>query len=156
MKTLTKLFFATFLALIGTVSAWAQAEDFAGKIIKLGSNATTLETGQWYVLYNAATSSFAVEGAGNTLGVSTTSPNNSSAETNAGYLVQLEETGTANQYYLKSGLGNYYANVTTTKNNGTSAEVAAKYAYTISQISSGHWTLRSNNLYYRRTTAASS
>ena len=148
MKNVFRLFLASFFAVFGSMLALAQTEEFAGKIIKLGGNATTLETGQWYVLYNANTSSFTFEGAGNTLGVSTTSPNNSAADTNAGYLVQLEETGTENQYYIKSGLGNYYANVTTTKNNGTNAQVAAKYAYTIAQISSGHWTLRSNNLYY--------
>jgi len=148
MKNLFKLLFASLFAVLGTLTAQAQAGDLAGKIINLGGNATTLETGQWYVLYNGATSSFILEGAGNTIGVTTTSPNNADAAANAGYLVQLEETGTANQYYLKSGLGNYYCNVTTTKNNGTSATVAAKYAYTIAQISSGHYTLRSNNLYY--------
>ena len=137
------------LCLLGTTFAQAQSEEFTGKIINLGANVTTLETGQWYVLYNASTASFTVEGSGNTLGVSTTSPNSTDAKSNAGYLVQLEETGTENQYYLKSGLGNYYCNVTTSKNNGTSADVAAKYAYTIAQLgSAGHWTLRSNNLYY--------
>jgi len=150
MKTSTKLFLATFFSLLGSICVWAQGEEFAGKIIKLGSNATTLETGQWYVLYNGSTSSFVCEGAGNTLGVSTASPNNTDAKANVGYLVQLEETGTADQYYLRSGLGNYYANVSTTKNNGTDATVAAKYAYTIKQLGStaGHWSLRSNNLYY--------
>ena len=148
MKNLFRLFFVSLFALSGIVSAQVQTEELAGKIINLGSNATTLETGQWYVLYNANTSSFVAEGTGNTLGVTTSSPNNTNAQANAGYLVQLEETGTANKYYLKTALGNYYANVTTSKNNGTNAEVAAKYAYTISQISSGHYTLRSNNLYY--------
>ena len=102
--------------LLSMACAWAQTDEFAGKIINLGGNATTLETGQWYVLYNGATSSFVVEGAGNTLGVSTTSPNSSDAQANAGYLVELEEAGASNQYYLKSGLGNYYCNVTTSKN----------------------------------------
>ena len=144
-----KRLLSVICCLLSIAFAWAQAENFAGKIIKLGSNATTLETGQWYVLYNGSTSSFVVEGAGNTLGLSTTSPNGTEAQANAGYLVQLEETGTAGQYYLKSGLGNYYANVTTVKNNGTSAEVADKYAYTIAQLgSAGHWSLRSNGMYY--------
>ena len=35
------------------------------------------------------------------------------------------------------------------RNNGTAAEVETKFAYTITQFSSaGHWSLRSNNLYY--------
>ena len=149
MKKQVKLLLASLLAMFGIMSAFAQAEELAGKIINLGGNATTLETGQWYVLYNGATSSFVVEGAGNTLGVSTTSPNSSDAQANAGYLVQLEEAGASNQYYLKSGLGNYYCNVTTSKNNGTSATLAEKYAFIISQLgSAGHWSLRSNKLYY--------
>ena len=149
MKKQVKLLLASLLAMFGIMPAFAQAEELAGKIINLGGNATTLETGQWYVLYNGATSSFVVEGAGNTLGVSTTSPNSSDAQANAGYLVQLEEAGASNQYYLKSGLGNYYCNVSTSKNNGTSATLAEKYAFIISQLgSAGHWSLRSNKLYY--------
>ena len=136
-------------SLFAIISVWAQASEFAGKIINVGAAATTLETGQWYVLYNAYTSAFTLEGAGNTLGVSTTSPNGTDAQTNAGYLVQLEENGTTGQYYLKSGLGNYYCNVTTSKNNGTDPNVQAKYYYAIAALSTaGHWTLRSSNRYY--------
>ncbi len=135
--------------LLSMACAWAQAGEFAGKIINLGGNATTLETGQWYVLYNASTSSFIVEGEGNALGVSSTSPNGADAQSNAGYLVQLEKAEADNQYYLKSGLGNYYANATMSRINPTSAEVVAKYAYTIAQLgSAGHWSLRSNGMYY--------
>ena len=135
--------------LLSITFAQAQAEQFAGKIISLGSNATELETGQWYVLFNTATSAYVVDGPGNTLGVSTVSPNSTDAQSNAGYLVQLEETNNANQYYLKSGLGNYYCNVNTTANNGTSPTVANKYFYTITQLGSeGHWSLRSVGRYY--------
>ena len=137
------------LVLCANAPLYAQTEDFAGKVISLGANATTLETGQWYVLYNSSTSSFIQEGAGNTLGVSTTSPNGSEAASNAGYLIQLENGEAEGRYYLKTGLGNYIANVTTTRNNGTSATLQAKYFYTIAQLgSAGHWSLRSNNLYF--------
>ena len=149
MKNSIKLVLASLLAVFGAVSGWAQTSEFAGKIINVGGNATTLEAGQWYVLYNPYSSSFTLEGASNTLGVSTTSPNNGDALSNAGYLVQLEETGTTGKYYLKSGLGNYYCNVTTSKNNGTDPTALGKYIYTIAQFSTaGHWSLRSNNLYY--------
>lgn len=149
MKNSFKLILASLFAVLSTTLAWAQTSDLAGKIINVGSVATTLETGQWYVLYNVGTTAFVVEGSGNTLGVSTTSPNGTDAQSNAGYLVQLEETGTAGKYYLKTALGNYYANVTTSKNNGTAAEVQSKYAYTITQFTTaGHWSLRSNNMYY--------
>lgn len=151
MKNSIKLVLASLLAVFGAVSSLAQTSEFAGKIINVGGNATTLEAGQWYVLYNPYSSSFTLEGASNTLGVSTTSPNNGDALSNAGYLVQLEETGTTGKYYLKSGLGNYYCNVTTSKNNGTDPTAVGKYIYTIAQFSTstpGHWSLRSNNLYY--------
>lgn len=138
-----------FLFLFVAPCVWAQTEEFAGKIINLGSNATTLETGKWYVLFNAATSSYVVEGAGNTLGVSTTSPNKSDAVSNAGYLVQIEETGTEGRYYLKTGLGNYFQNVNESGNNGTSPTVQNKFFYTIAGFgTAGHWTLRSINRYY--------
>lgn len=155
MKNSIKLVLASLLAVFGAVSGWAQTSEFAGKIINVGGNATTLEAGQWYVLYNPYSSSFTLEGASNTLGVSTTSPNNGDALSNAGYLVQLEETGTTGKYYLKSGLGNYYCNVTTSKNNGTDPTALGKYIYTIAQFSTstpGHWSLRSNNLYYLQCT----
>ena len=140
---------ASLLAMCTFSPLYAQTEDFAGKVISLGGNATTLEAGQWYVLYNGSTSSYVVEGSNNTLGVSTTSPNGANATSNAGYLIQLEATETEGRYYLKTGLGNYIANVTTSKNNGTSATLVSKYFYTITQLASaGHWSLRSNNLYY--------
>ena len=149
MKNSIKLFLAFFFAVLGFVPAWAQAEELAGKIITLGNNATTLETGRWYVLFNAKTSSYIVEGTGNTLGVSAVSPNNMEAGTNAGYLVQLEEAGEGGKYYLKSGLGNYYCNMNTSANNGTSATVQSRYYYTITKLGSeGHWSLRSVGRYY--------
>lgn len=149
MKKSARLLLASLLTLLAPTFTQAQQSDLAGKIINMGTSATSLTTGQWYVLYNAATTAYVHEGADNTLGVTTTSPNNTDAQANAGYLVQLEETGTAGRYYLKTGLGNYIANVSTTKNNGTNATLALKYSYTISQLgSAGHWSLRSNNLYY--------
>ena len=130
MKTSLKLFLASLFAVFGTAFSQAQENELAGKIINVGNNATTLETGKWYVLYNANTSSYVLEGAGNTLGVSTTSPNNTDAQANAGYLVQLEATSTEGRYYLKSGLGNYYANLNTSGNNGTAVTVKTTYFFT--------------------------
>ena len=149
MKLTTKLLFASLLALAGSAFAKAQESDFEGKIIKLGAAATTLQTGQWYVLYNAATDAYVLEGSGNTLGITTTSPDGADAASAAGYLVQLEETDKDGIYYLKSGLGNYYCNVTTSKNNGTSATLATKYDYTVASFgTAGHWNLKSHNLYF--------
>ena len=140
------------LFLIILLSMWsmlAQGQEWGGKILSIGENVTSLQAGQWYVLYNPSTTSYVCEGAGNTLGVSVSSPNNTDAQANAGYLVQLEQTETEGQYYLKSGLGNYYKNVSTTANNGTSATVLSKYYYAIKEFGSeGHWSLRSQGRYY--------
>ncbi|MBO4839667.1 MAG: M60 family metallopeptidase [Bacteroidaceae bacterium] len=126
----------------------AQSQEWEGKILSVGENVTTLQTGEWYFLYNPSTLSYTKEGTGNTLGPTTISPNGLDASSGAGYLVQLEATETEGKYYLKSGLGNYYANMTTSKNNGTSATVATKYVYTIAEFgSAGHWTLKST-LYF--------
>ena len=153
MKYSVKLLLASLLAVLGTTSGWAQTSEFAGKILSVGSPATTLETGKWYVLYNASSLTYTKEGANNTLGVSSASPNGTDAEANAGYLVQLEDAGTAGQYYLKSGLGNYYCNLGTSGNNGTSATVAAKYYYAIAQFTTaGHWSLRSMGRNYMQST----
>ncbi|MBP5392572.1 MAG: M60 family metallopeptidase [Bacteroidaceae bacterium] len=149
MKNSIKLILAFLLALLGATSAWAQASEFAGKIISVGSAATTLETGKWYVLYNAATISYVVETEGNKLGVSTISPNGVDAQANAGYLVQLEEMESTDRYYIKTGLGNYYADLTATTNKGTTTELATKLGYVITQLTTaGHWSLRSNGRYY--------
>ena len=134
--------------LLGIWTVQAQSQEWEGKILSVGENVTTLQTGEWYFLYNPSTLSFTKEGTGNTLNPTTTSPDGLDASSGAGYLVQLEATGTEGKYYLKSGLGNYYANVTPSKNYGTNATVAAKYAYTIAQIgSAGHWSLKSS-IYY--------
>ena len=149
MKNSIKLLLASLFAMLGSTVAWAQTSEFAGKIISLGSAVTTLETGRWYVLYNGATDAYIVENASNTLGVTSTTPNGTDAQANAGYLVQLEETEESGKYYLKSGLGNYYGNAVTSRVNKTDPEVAAKYAYTIAQFNTpGHWSLKSNNLYF--------
>ena len=145
MKRLLSIFFS----LLTFTLASAQTSDLAGKIINVGNAATTLETGKWYVLYNASTSSYVLEGTGNTLGVSTTSPHSNEAQACAGYLVQLEAANTEGRYYLKSGLGNYYANLNTSGNNGTAATVRTTYFYTIEQLSTeGHWSVRSTGRYY--------
>lgn len=82
--------FYTFLltvlmALSSTAHIWASDEDFSGKILSLGSAATSLETGKWYYLYNQSTGHYVVEGSGNTLTLSATSPNGLEAISNLGY-----------------------------------------------------------------------
>lgn len=149
MKTNLLRLFVVVVSLFSLNGALSAASDFNGKILNAGAGATVLETGKWYLLYNAYTSSFTKEGDGNTLSVSTSSPSGLDAAENAGYLVMLESAGEDGKYYIKSGLGNYYRNVTTKKNNGTEDAVRATSIYTIETLgTNGHWTLRSNALYY--------
>lgn len=149
MKRFLTFLTSLLLTAVGSMPLHAQPEELNGKLISLGSTVSTLQTGKWYVLYNAATTSYAFEGDANTLGLATTSPNGTDAAANAGYLVQLEDAGTEGKYYLKSGLGNYYRSVSTSKNNGTEATTRATSIYTIATFTSaGHWSLRSNDLYY--------
>lgn len=149
MKKIYLSLLTALFAILGTTSVWADSEEFTGKTLSVGSIATTLETGKWYFLFNPYSTSYTMEGSGNTLTVTTTNPTGLDAADNLGYLVQLEDAGTAGKYYLKSGLGNYYRNVTPTKNNGTEATTRSTSIYTIEALgTAGHWTLRSNNYYY--------
>jgi len=137
------------LLLFSILPVTIHAQEWTGKILSVGENVTTLQTGKWYFLYNAYTMSYTKEASGNTLIVSTESPNGLDAESALGYLVQLEDAGETDKYYLKSGLGNYYRNVGTSANNGTEATTRSTSIYTIVQFGSeGHWSLRSNNRYY--------
>ena len=137
----------TFLV---ALTVMADNEDFTGKIFSVGSDATALETGKWYFLFNRSTGRYVYEADGNKLALSSTSPNGIEAASNLGYLVQLESAGEDGKYYLKSAYGNYYRNVTTSKNNGTESTTRSTSIYTIAQFASteGHWSLRSNGLYY--------
>lgn len=143
-KRLTYAIVTMLLAFIGLCPSWAQAEEFSGKILQVGNNATTLEEGKWYALFNGYSSSFVKEGNDNTLTVTTKNPNNGDAAANAGYLIKLEKQEDG-RYLIKSGLGNYFRNVGGGRNNGTSAEPTEVSPYTITPIegAEGHFTLMS-------------
>lgn len=147
MKKYLPLLLLALMSILGSPVCLAQATtDFSGKLFSVGENASNLETGKWYFLYNASTSRYVVEGEGNTLGVTATSPNKLNAATHLGYLVQLEAAEKEGQYFIKTGLGNYYCNVTSQKNNGTSATTDERYVYAISKFNEteGHWVVQSN------------
>lgn len=150
MNKLYTTLLTVLMLLAGSVHTWADAEDYTGKILSVGSTAASLETGKWYFLYNQGTGRYSCEGSDNTLSLTATSPNGLEAASNLGYLVQLESTGEDGKYYLKTALGNYYRSVSTSKNNGTEATTRSSSAYTISQLGdvAGHWSLRSNGMYY--------
>lgn len=150
MKHFYQTFLTAVMLLLVTCNAMAGVEEFSGKTLSVGEAVTTLEAGKWYFLYNPYSVSYVKEGNDNTLGVTDVAPQGLDAAENAGYLVKLEESGTDKKYFLVSGLGNYYRNATTTKHNGTEATNAhANNVYLIDTFgSAGHWTLRSNAMYY--------
>lgn len=138
------------MALTGSASIWAGTEEFSGKILSVGSTITNLETGKWYLLYNQSTKRYVLEESGNTLGLTTTSPNGFDASENLGYLVQLESTDTEGVYYLKTALGNYFQYLTTSGNGGTKSAPSSTSVYTITQFgeNAGHWSIRNNSRNY--------
>ena len=81
MKQLFTTLLVALTAMFGIAPLHAQETELEGKIITLGSNATTLEEGKWYVLRNFLTSSYVVETTGNNLAVQTANPDNTARST---------------------------------------------------------------------------
>ena len=108
MNKLYTLLLTMLLALAGTVHTWAETEDFSGKVLSMGNTVTSLETGKWYFISCTGTGRFIRESNNNTLSLTTTTPHGLEAESNLGYLVQLESTDTEGKYYLKTARGRYF------------------------------------------------
>lgn len=144
MKQLFTTLLVALTAMFGIAPLHAQEAELEGKIITLGSNATTLEEGKWYVLRNFLTSSYVVETTGNNLVAQTANPNNTDATASAGYLMKLEKQADG-RYLIKTALGNYVCRMGKNKNNGTSATAEEDAPFTIEPIegSPGHYTLLS-------------
>ncbi len=81
--------------------------DYTGKDISVSSNAAaSLQTGQWYVMFDrGAYRGYLYENGENKLYNTNTVPSGSAAD-NAKYLVRI--VGSENEYYLQTGLGNYF------------------------------------------------
>lgn len=81
--------------------------DYTGKDISVSSNAAaSLQTGQWYVMYDrGAGHGYLYENDANQLYNTGTAPSGSAAD-NAKYLVRI--VGSENEYYIQTGLGNYF------------------------------------------------
>lgn len=152
MNKLYTILLTMLLALTGSVRAWADSDEFSGKILSLGNLATSLETGKWYFLSNNGTGRFVCEGKDNTLSMTSTSPSGLDAADALGYLVQLESTGAEGKYYLKTAMGHYFSTVNTKTNKGTIDAPTSSSAYTIASFSNvaGHWSFRSNGMYYMK------
>ena len=81
--------------------------DYTGKDISVSTEAAaTLQTGQWYVMFDrGAYHGYLYENGENKLYNTNTVPSGSAAD-NAKYLVRI--VGWDNEYYLQTGLGNFF------------------------------------------------
>lgn len=112
--------------------------------------ATSLTTGQWYVMRNVGRNGYLYEKtADHKLYTQATKPSGN-ASNNAQSLVRLVEDGNG-KYYLQTGFGNYFYTLIDGNdgsgvggnNNGTTS--LKKAAYTIGNISSGYFYLQDIN-----------
>ncbi|MDE6634075.1 MAG: hypothetical protein K2J96_02290, partial [Bacteroidaceae bacterium] len=133
------LVFTLLLALCGRSNIAAQALPTG--VFALGDVATTIETGKWYFLYNAGTTKFAQENASKALNQAD-SPVGVDASEGIGYLVALEQAPDNGSYYIKTGRGNYFRQLSTGA-NGTGTTPSNTWSVTINPISgtTGHFTI---------------
>ena len=100
------------------------ANEFEDKDIRVSSDAAaSLQTNQWYVMFDrGANHGYLYENNSNQLYNTATAPSGS-ATSNAKYLVRI--VGWNNEYYLQTGLGNFFGNIqqsTTVPTTATATE----------------------------------
>ncbi|MCF0198324.1 MAG: hypothetical protein HUK02_03240 [Bacteroidaceae bacterium] len=132
MKKLTLL----LMMLLTTIGTWAQ--EVPTGVLGVGDDATTLEVGKWYFLYNNGSKRYIKEDGSNALKQTSTSPTGLDATEGAGYLFTLVAEG--DKYYIKTGLGNY-VKAPSSSARGTGASPTASWALSISSIADGHFTI---------------
>ncbi len=122
--------------------AYPSLSEFEDKDIRVSSDAAaSLQTNQWYVMFDrGANHGYLYENNSNQLYNTATVPSGS-ATSNAKYLVRI--VGWNNEYYLQTGLGNFFGNIqqsTTVPTTDTATE-----KITIKKISNtdGHFYLMS-------------
>ena len=127
----TALFFASL-----TLSA----QDYTGKLYKIGEQVTELETGKMYFLYNNGSGKFAYEDTSGKL-MQATSPEGLAVKTNLGFMFQLESADDS-KYYIRIATDDYVPNP------GSKAKEATEspYALKITQIADapGHFLIAGN------------
>lgn len=106
--------------IIEATPAFEEPEDFANKDIVVSSDAAaTVQTGQWYVMFDrGANHGYLYENGENRLYNTATVPAGS-ATNNAKYLVRI--VGWDNVYYLQTGLGHFFGAIEQSVNVPTTA-----------------------------------
>ena len=117
-------------------------DDFTDKDIRVSSDAAaSLQTNQWYVMFDrGANHGYLYENNANKLYNTATVPSGSATD-NAKYLVRI--VGWDNEYYLQTGLGNFFGNIQQSTNVPTTS--TATNQITVKKINStdGHFYLQS-------------
>ena len=117
------------------------AGTYTGKLYKVGSMVTTLETGKQYFLFSNATNKprYAQENASGEVKL-IEDPTGMGVPTNLGLMFILETSATEGKYYIKTGNDTYVNRITSSVvSTGT-----ATYNWTIEEIANnpGHYTIK--------------
>lgn len=123
-------------------STTALSELYGG--ISVGSEAASLTTGQWYVMFDrgAGHGYLYEQTSSHTLYNTNTAPSGLSAD-NAKYLVRLSDA-TDGKYYIQNGFGNYFGTIT--RSTAVPMSASAIAPITVEKIAStnGHFYLESS------------
>lgn len=123
MRKITS-FLLTLLVLMTAVPAMAQLDELKDKVLSVGSAATQIEAGKWYVMKNGGRKAYAYsQGLGKSMmAISANDVTLSGADATdvAGYMVRFATVdGVENAYTIQTGLGDYWSELTEGSNNGT-------------------------------------
>lgn len=128
----------TLIALLVAFSTTLFAQNYAGKIFQVGEPSTELEVGKIYLLYNNYSGRFAFEDTDGSL-ILAKNPTGLSVSSNMGYIFQIESAD-GGKYNIKTGLGNYIPNPSSSK-KATTTTTPPSRALSITQIADapGHF-----------------
>ncbi|MBO7069498.1 MAG: M60 family metallopeptidase [Bacteroidaceae bacterium] len=118
------------------------SDEFEDKDIRVSSDAAaSLQTNQWYVMFDrGANHGYLYENNSNQLYNTATAPSGS-ATSNAKYLVRI--VGWDNEYYLQTGLGNFFGNIQQSTTVPTTATATEKITIKKIADTDGHFYLMS-------------
>ena len=112
--------------------------------------ATSLTTGQWYIMKNIGRNGYLYEKSADHILYTQAAQPAGSASDNAPFLVRLADDGEG-KYYIQTGYGNYFSTLIDGNNgsggggnnNGTTA--TKRYSFTVGSIASGYFYLKDTN-----------
>jgi hypothetical protein len=112
--------------------------------------ATSLTTGQWYIMKNIGRNGYLYEKSADHILYTQAAKPTGSASDNAPFLVRLVDAEDG-EYYIQTGYGNYFSTLIDGNdgsgrggnNNGTTA--IKRYSFTIGSIASGYYYLKDSN-----------